>query len=305
MHKQTTHHLLMVRPRDFAIGSPTHYDNYFQEAAPPELQRDIALQAIEEFDNYVRILREAGLRITVIEDQPGVSTPDSVFPNNWFSTHEDGLFVTYPMFWPQRRIERRTDLLGILDQDHHIRRTLALEHWESVGRILEGTGSLVLDRQRRVAYACFSERASEPAIHDWCGAMSYTPITFTALDAAGRTIYHTNVMLAIGNECALVCLDSVRDPSEKQKLRDSLVASGRQLVEIDLEQMARFGGNALEVVTPDGPAWVMSDAAFAALRPDQRTALGAPIIHAPLPTIEKYGGGSARCMISEIFLPEK
>ena len=295
----------MVRPRDFAIGSPTHHDNYFQSIAQPEHQREIAARATQEFDNYVRVLRDAGLRITVVDDQPDVHTPDSVFPNNWFSTHEDGLYVTYPMYWPQRRIERRADVLELLDQDHHIGRTLALEHWESAARILEGTGSLVLDRQNRIAYACISERATESAVRDWCEALNFRPHIFTALDDAGRTIYHTNVMLAVGTTAAIVCLDSVRDAGEKARLTESLINTGKKIVGISLTQMNNFAGNALEVATPNGPAWVMSDAAYNILDPAQIEALGAPVIHAPLPVIEKYGGGSARCMISEIFLPEK
>lgn len=305
MKKQTTHHLLMVRPRDFAIGSPTHIDNHFQSIAPPEDQRTIAAAAVKEFDHYVETLRAAGLRVTVMEDQDGIPTPDSVFPNNWFSTHEDGLYVTYPMFWPQRRIERRDDVLELLDRDHTIGRTMALEHWEDEGRFLEGTGSLVLDRQHEIAYACFSERAKQPAIEDWCMAMNYKPITFHAFDQRGGVVYHTNVMLAIGTEVALVCLDAVRDPGEKTKLTESLILTGKRIVGLSLEQMDHFGGNALEVNTPNGPAWVMSSTAFKALDKAQLEALGAPIIHVPLPIIEKYGGGSARCMISEIFLPEK
>lgn len=305
MPKQTTHHLLMVRPRDFAIGSPTHHDNTFQEIAPPEHQREIAARATVEFDNYVRVLRESGLRITVMDDQADIHTPDSVFPNNWFSTHEDGLYVTYPMYWPQRRIERRADVMEVLDRDHFIGRTLALEHWESAARILEGTGSLVLDRQNSIAYACISERATESAIHDWCDALNYRPITFTAQDADGGIIYHTNVMLSIGNSVAIACLDSVRDPEEKAKLTESLAITGKKIVGISLQQMHSFAGNALEVATANGPAWVMSDAAHGSLDPAQINALGAPVVHAPLPVIEKYGGGSARCMISEIFLPEK
>lgn len=303
--KQTTHHFLMVRPCDFAIGSPTHHDNTFQAIAPPEQQREIAARATEEFDNYVRVLRQAGLRITVMDDQADIPTPDSVFPNNWFSTHEDGLYVSYPMYWPQRRRERRADVLEVLDRDHTITRTLALEHWESEARILEGTGSLALDRQNRIAYAGISKRATESAVHDWCDALNYRPITFTATDANEDLVYHTNVVLAVGNEVALACLDSVRDPAQKAKLTESLALTGKRIVTISLSQMQRFAGNALEVVTPNGPAWVMSDAAYEALSPAQRAALGAPVIHAPLPVIEKYGGGSARCMLSEIFLPEK
>ena len=305
MPKQTTHHLLMVRPHDFAIGSPTHIDNLFQAVALPEDQREIAAAAQKEFNNYVEVLRANGLRITVMEDQEGIATPDSVFPNNWFSTHDDGLYVTYPMFWPQRRIERREDVLAILDRDHKINRTLALEHWENDGHILEGTGSLVLDRQNRIAYACFSERATKSAIEDWCIAMDYSPITFNALDKREGVIYHTNVMLAVGNKVALVSLDSVRDPAEKSKLTESLALTGKKIIGLSLDQVDGFAGNALEVTTPNGPAWVMSTTAFNVLDTAQKEALGAPIIHAPLPVIEKYGGGSARCMISEIFLPEK
>ena len=295
----------MVRPRDFAVGSPTHVDNHFQTAAPPEHQRAIAAAAREEFDQYVCALRAAGLRITVLEDQEGVVTPDSVFPNNWFTTHEDGLYVTYPMFWPQRRIERRTDVLETLDRDHQINRTLALEHWEQDGRILEGTGSLVLDRQHRIAYACRSERATQRAVEDWCAAMDYRPVVFDAVDHTGNTVYHTNVMLAVGNDVAIACLDSVRDPAEKALLTDSLAKTGKKIVGLSLAQMNNFAGNVLEVSTPTGPAWVMSRSAHDVLDPAQRAALGAPIISAPLPVIEKYGGGSASCMISEIFLPEK
>ncbi len=305
MHKQTTDHVLMVRPRDFAIGSPTHIDNHFQSIAAPEDQRAISAAAVEEFDNYVAALRSAGIRVTVMEDQEGVPTPDSVFPNNWFSTHEDGLYVTYPMFWPQRRIERREDVLEVLDRDHSVLRTLALEHWENDGRFLEGTGSLVLDRQNRIAYACFSERATQGAIEDWCMAMDYAPITFNAHDKRGGVVYHTNVMLAVGNEVALVCLDAVRNPAEKSKLTESLAITGKRIVGISLDQMDQFAGNALELVGAAGPVWVMSSTAFHALDPAQRAALGAPIVHVPLPNIEKYGGGSARCMISEIFLPKK
>ncbi|MEO0732000.1 MAG: arginine deiminase-related protein [Bacteroidota bacterium] len=303
MPNQTTHHLLMVRPRNFAIGSPTYVDNSFQTQAQPEDQRRIAALAVQEFDNYVHILRAAGLKITVLEDAPDSMLPDSVFPNNWFSTHEDGLLVTYPMFWPQRRLERRADLIEILDREHLINRTLALEHWEDRARILEGTGSLVLDRVNQIAYVCYSERATPKAIADWCDAMNYTPITFHSYDRNGAVIYHTNVMLAVGTAVALVCLDSVPDPAEKAKLTESLAVTGKKIVGLSLEQVGQFGGNALEVRTPAGPAWVMSESAYTSLDPAQLEALGAPVIHAPLPTIEKYGGGSARCMISEIFLP--
>ncbi|MEL7160976.1 MAG: arginine deiminase-related protein, partial [Bacteroidota bacterium] len=242
MPNQTTHHLLMVRPRNFAIGSPTYVDNSFQIQAQPEDQRRIAAAAVAEFDNYVRVLRGAGLKITVLEDPPDSMLPDSVFPNNWFSTHEDGLLVTYPMFWPQRRLERRADLVEVLDREHFINRTLALEHWEDRARILEGTGSLVLDRVNRIAYVCYSERATPKAIADWCDAMDFAPLTFHAYDRNGAVIYHTNVMLAIGTHVALACLDSVTDPAEKAKLTESLALTGKRIVGLSLEQVGQFGG---------------------------------------------------------------
>ena len=303
--QQITDHVLMVRPHHFAMGSATHMDNAFQEIAPPEIQREVAARAIEEFDDYVGQLRAAGITVTVVDDDPNAHTPDSAFPNNWFSTHEDGLLVTYPMFWPQRRVERRPDILELLDRDHYINRTLALEHWENEGRFLEGTGSLVLDRVNRIAYCCFSERATRQAIHDWCEALGYAPLTFHAYDQRGTPVYHTNVMLAIGETVAVACFDSVTDEAEKTKLTESLAMNGRRLLGISQDQMDQFGGNMLQLRSKDGPIWVMSSAAYRSLDPAQRQALGAPVLHVPLPTIERYGGGSARCMISEIFLARR
>lgn len=305
MSRQTTDHLVMVRPRNFAMGSPTYVDNSFQTRAAPEDQYKIAQRAVREFDRYAQTLRDAGLRVTVLEDLKGQILPDSVFPNNWFSTHEDGLLITYPMFWPQRRLERRADVVKLLDADHLINRTLALEHWENRARILEGTGSLVLDRPNRIAYVCFSERATPRAIADWCAACDYEPVTFNAHDSGERVVFHTNVMMAVGTEAAVVCLDSIRDPGERQTVVDRLTATSKRIIEISLDQVDAFCGNTLEVSTPGGPAWVMSSGAHTALTPEQLDGLGAPVIHAPLTTIETFGGGSARCMIAEIFLPRK
>ena len=302
---QTTHHLVMIRPRTFAAGSPTAADNHFMESLPEQREQAVAERARAEFDNYLRTLREAGLRVTVLDDRPDVDTPDSTFPNNWFSTHEDGLFVTYPLAWEARRRERRPDLLEVLDQDHYIKRTLALEHWEDGGRILEGTGSLVLDRVHRIAYCCYSDRATPEALRDWCDAMDYQEMGFRAVDSSGQPIYHTNVMLAVGTNVAIVCLESIPDPDQRYAVTTSLESTGKRVVKISLAQMAEFAGNVLEVRTPQGPAWVMSSTAYHALSEQQLAALGAPVIHAPLPTIEQYGGGSARCMIAEVFLPER
>ncbi|WP_173021403.1 citrulline utilization hydrolase CtlX [Lewinella sp. W8] len=305
MQKQITDHLLMVRPLNFARGTETYKDNSFMERPADEHLPKIAEAARDEFDAYVQVLREAGVKVTVMEDVENPILPNSVFPNNWFTTHDDGLFVTYPMFWPERRLERRQEIIDQLDRDFVIRRTLSLDHWEQDGRFLEGTGSLVLDRENRIAYASASERCTLDAVHDWCDAMDYHPITFHAFDARGNVIYHTNVMMAVGTKAAIICLDAITDPGERAKVQESLALTGKKLVEITLEQVDRFAGNALEVLTKFGPSWVMSTQAFRALSEGQLAALGQAILHAPLDVIEHYGGGSARCMIGEIYLEER
>jgi hypothetical protein len=305
MHKQITDHLLMVRPLHFARGTETYKDNSFMERPEDRHLPRIAELAREEFDAYVKVLRDAGVKVTVMQDSTDPILPNSVFPNNWFTTHDDGLFVTYPMFWPERRLERRPEIIDELDQKFIIRRSLALEHWENDDRYLEGTGSLVLDRENRIAYASASERCTLDAVHDWCDAMDYRPITFHAFDARGNVIYHTNVMMAVGVKAAIVCLDSIRDEGERSKVRESLAITGKKIVEITLDQVDNFAGNALEVLTKFGPSWVMSTRAFKALSEGQLAALEQAIIHAPLDVIEHYGGGSARCMIGEIYLEER
>ena len=303
---QTTQHLLMVRPANFARFSETVADNSFQEPVANESYDTIGEQAISEFDRFVEQLRDVGVTVNVFEDTPQPVKPDAVFPNNWFSTHEDGTLITYPTFWPQRRLERRDDIVAHLQEQFTVSRHLDLSVWEQQERYLESTGCLLLDRQARIAYACISQRCSVEAAHDWCELMGYKPITFHGYDLRGEVIYHTNVMMALGTTHAIVCLDAITDPAEKSKVTESLILSGKQIVGLSLEQVDQFAGNALEVVTPEGPLWVMSTAAFDSLSEEQRDALVSPpgtrILHADLSTIERYGGGSARCMMGEVFL---
>ncbi len=309
MEQQTTHHLLMVRPANFARASETVADNSFQEPVANESFAAIGARAVGEFDRFVELLREAGVSVTVVEDTPTPVKPDAVFPNNWFSTHTDGTLVTYPTFWPQRRLERREDVVERFQKEFQMREHIDLSVWEDGDRYLESTGSLLLDRQARIAYACLSQRCSPGAVHEWCERMDYKPITFHGFDQRGEVIYHTNVMMALGTTHAVVCLDAVTDPAEKSKLTESLVLSGKVIVGLSLEQVDRFAGNMLEVITPQGPLWVMSTAAHTALDPAQVAALlepgGMRILHTDLGTIERYGGGSARCMLGEIFLPPR
>lgn len=306
---QTTHHLLMVRPANFARASETVADNSFQEAVTGESFSQIGQRALEEFDHFVALLREAGVTVHVVADTPAPVKPDAVFPNNWFSTHEDGTLVTYPSYWPQRRLERRADVIEQLRNRFFLARHIDLSGWEEEDRFLESTGSLLLDRGARVAYACLSQRCTAEAVHAWCTLMDYQPVSFHGTDLRGEVIYHTNVMMAVGRTHVIVCLDAVADAAERSKLTESLLLSGKRIVGLSLEQVDHFAGNALEARTPDGPVWIMSTAAFTSLSPEQRDALMEPqgmrIVHSDLTTIERYGGGSARCMLGEIFLPER
>ncbi|CAH1000240.1 hypothetical protein LEM8419_01389 [Neolewinella maritima] len=307
MEKQTTHHLLMVRPANFARASETVADNSFQEVVANESFTAIGQRAVAEFDQFVVLLREAGVQVTVIEDTVSPVKPDAVFPNNWFSTHADGVLVTYPTFWPQRRMERRTDVIEQLGERCTISDHIDLSSWEAEERYLESTGCLLLDRTARIAYACISQRCSPEAVHAWCERMDYKPITFHGYDQRGAVIYHTNVMMALGTTHAVICLDAITDAGEKSKVTDSLALSGKRIVGLSQDQMDQFAGNMLEVETAQGPLWVMSTSAHAALDQAQLDALleppGTRILHSDLGTIERYGGGSARCMLGEIFLP--
>lgn len=298
----------MIRPVHFGRNSETVADNSFQDPLASAEYDRVATAARAEFDVFVNVLTEAGVRLTVVEDRDDPITPDAVFCNNWFSTHDDGLLVTYPMYWPQRRRERRADIIELFDQKCVINRTMALDHWENDGRFLESTGSLVLDRVNRVAYACISNRCDENAVHDWCEAMDYQPITFKATDAMGRIVYHNNVIMAIGTWLVPICLDAIADEGERAKVKEAILVTGRRIMELTPNQVEHFAGNMLEADTASGGIWIMSTQAYTALTPNQRALLrtdGMRIAHAPIETIETYGGGSARCMVGEIFLADR
>ena len=298
----------MVRPANFARASETVADNSFQESVSNESFAAIGERARGEFDAFVSVLREHGVSVTVFEDTPEPVRPDAIFPNNWFSTHDDGTLVTYPCFWPQRRLERREDIIESLRSDYHVARHHDLTAWEGKGEFLESTGSLLLDRDHRIAYACLSQRCTPTAVERWCERMDYRSVCFHGLDLRDQTIYHTNVMMAIGTTHVIVCVDAVRVAAAKQSLIDAIAATGKTIVGLSLEQVDQFAGNALEVRTADGPVWIMSTAAYTALDEAQVAALLSPpgtrLLHSDLSTIERYGGGSARCMLGEIFLPD-
>jgi hypothetical protein len=299
---QTTSHILMIRPVNFTFNAETAVNNAFQKnAADTDAQR----LALEEFNSFVTLLRDHDVDVTVMDDTPDPYTPDSIFPNNWISFHEKGLVCLYPMFAVNRRLERKPAILQQLGRTFRIGQTLDFSSFEQEGLFLEGTGSMVLDRDQHIAYACLSPRTDRKVLLDFCARMTYTPEIFTAVDASGQAIYHTNVMMCVADRYVVVCLDSVPVVAERQHLSDTIRSSGKDLIPISLQQMDRFAGNMLQVHNREGERLlVMSSQAYHSLSPQQIGQLSSynRILHSPLTTIETNGGGSARCMMAEIHL---
>ncbi|MDH3650018.1 MAG: arginine deiminase-related protein, partial [Saprospiraceae bacterium] len=266
----------------------------------------IHLSALKEFDNFVETLRSHGVNVIVEEDTQKPHKPDAIFPNNWLSLHQNGSIVTYPMYSPRRRKERREPIIERISDQFGFTRRYSLEQYEDEGLFLEGTGSMVLDRKNQIVYACLSDRTDPTVLDKFCALMGYDRLLFIAMDKEGKTIYHTNVMMSIGDGFAVVCLDSIHNLDEKEELRRRLSESGKDIIEIDLEQLYDFAGNILQVRSSMGESLiVMSKNAYRALRTTQTEVLSrhGKIIHSTLDTIEKYGGGSARCMMAEVFTP--
>lgn len=308
MAEQITSHILMVRPANFGYNPETAENNAFQTKADKESSEAIKEAAIQEFDTFVAKLREAKIDITVVQDTLHPSKPDAVFPNNWVSFHANGAVITYPIYAPLRRIERREDILELLGKRFDIQRRIRLEEEEEQGVYLEGTGSVILDRQHKLAFACLSERTDSQLLDKFCSFIEYEKKVFHAVDAEGIPIYHTNVMMALGETFVIICMETIRAPDQAQALRRLFTLHGKELINISLEQMASFAGNMLQVRNQSGEAiLVMSTQAYNSLTEAQITCIRkhTDILHSPIDTIETYGGGSARCMMAEIFLPEK
>lgn len=304
MKTQCASNVLMVRPSAFGHNAETAVNNVFQREAGDEAS--VRRAALQEFNALARLLKENGVEVLVMDDDPKLATPDAVFPNNWISFHSNGTLVLYPMFAPNRRLERSPRIIERIRERYRVKSILNLTEHERDGQFLEGTGSLVLDRKDHLAYACLSERTDAALVERFSRKMGYRAVAFHASDATGRPIYHTNVMMSIGSEFAVVCLSCIRDNAERKAIKDRLEKHGLEVIEIDEAQMHAFAGNILQLRSVDDVSLiVMSSRAYAAYRPDQLVRLESfgKIIHTPLPTIEEHGGGSARCMIAEIFNP--
>ena len=298
---QTTSKVLMVRPAHFAFNEETAENNFFQQKSDSV---SVPQKALEEFDAFVKLLRGKDVDVTVVQDSPEPWTPDSIFPNNWFSSHLSGELVLYPMFAENRRLERKPEVMDLLRRKRNHRKLIDLTHWEEEGAFLEGTGSMVFDRYKRIAYCCRSPRTSEKVLADFCSVMNYDAVIFDATDKQENLIYHTNVMMEVGTQVAVICAEAIRDVKERQKVLSRLATTGKIIVEISLDQVAHFAGNMLEVKSRNGqPLMVMSSSAREALTPVQQDTIAtfSQIVSADLHTIETNGGGSARCMLAELF----
>jgi hypothetical protein len=295
----------MIRPVNFSFNAETAVNNAFQVSGAAD---DAQRKALTEFENFVTLLRDNGVDVTVIEDTPEPYTPDSIFPNNWVSFHDANTVCLYPMYAENRRLERKPGVLNAITKRFRIDATLDFTDYETQALFLEGTGSMVLDRDEKIAYACLSPRTDRKILLDFCEKMDYTPEIFTAVDNAGRPIYHTNVMMCVADRYVVVCLDAVPAQKERELLVSTIRASGKTIIPITLDQMNHFAGNMLQVHNEKGEKLlVMSSQAYHSLTPEQVQQLEGlnRILHAPLTTIETNGGGSARCMLAEIHLEKR
>ncbi len=298
---QTTSKILMVRPFRFEFNRETADNNHFQQESNDQ---GVSEAAIKEFDALVDTLRGNDVDVVVVQDTSSPWTPDSIFPNNWFSSHISGELVLYPMYAENRRAERKPAVLNLLRRKMSHPKLVDLTNWEQEGEFLEGTGSMIFDRDKRIAYACRSQRTSEKVLHDFCSKMNYDAVIFDSYDKNGNPIYHTNVMMEAGTQVAIVCLESIKDDAQRNKVVSRLEASGKIIVDITLEQVEHFAGNMLELKSRNGrPLMVMSESARQSLSPEQFKIISTynKIVSSNIDTIEKNGGGSARCMIAEIF----
>lgn len=307
---QTTNTILMIRPVAFRMNEQTAVNNYYQKVLDNLSPKDANQKAQEEFDTFVEKLRAVGVNVIVVDDTHIPDTPDSIFPNNWISFHQSGDVVLYPMFAKNRREERREDILDIIEEKGFVIEnitdyTLA----EEANMFLEGTGSIILDRANNKAYCALSPRAEEELFIEFCEDQDLAPLIFHAyhtINGERKLIYHTNVMMCIGEHFAVICADAIDEKAERKLILDSLKSDGKEIITITEDQVNNFAGNMLEVKGTGNKSYlVMSKAAYECLTPAQITAIEkhSEILYSSLDVIEACGGGSARCMMAEVFLP--
>lgn len=304
---QTTDTVLMIEPIAFGFNEQTAVNNYFQIQQEGNVQE----KALQEFHYFVEKLRAKGINVITIKDTIDPKTPDSIFPNNWVSFHADGKIVLYPMFAENRRLERREDIINQIKEQFDVTEIIDYSKIENEDKYLEGTGSIIFDHDNKIAYGSVSLRLDEELFRKFCTEFGFTPVVFHSYQTAGEErlpIYHTNVMMCVADKFVVICLDCIDDETERQNVIDSIKNSGKELIEISEDQMQNFAGNMLQVQNKSGEKFlIMSQSAYKSLKPEQVSAIEkySEIIYSDLETIETNGGGSARCMLAEVFLPKK
>jgi hypothetical protein len=305
---QTAKTVLMVEPIAFGYNSQTAENNYFQKE---QKETDIQAKALQEFNNFAAKLREKGINVITVKDTLNPHSPDSIFPNNWVSFHEDGTVALYPMFALNRRVERRPEILERLkDEGFKINTVEDFSPFENEEKYLEGTGSMIFDHDYKIAYGSVSLRLDEELFRNFCAKFGFTPIVFHSYQNVGDQrlpIYHTNVMMCVAEQFVVICLDCIDDEMEREKVQEVIKSSNKELIEISEDQLQQFAGNMLQVQNEEGDKFlVMSETAYKSLTKEQveRIENYCEIIYADLNTIETNGGGSARCMLAEVFLPK-
>lgn len=304
---QSTDSILLIKPSCFQFNTETESSNLFQEQLL-ESKEDIMQKAIEEFNQLAQLLEHNGIDVTIIEDSKEPQKPDAVFPNNWISFHDNGKIILYPMLAENRRVERRQEIIEQLSQKFIINQTIDFSYYEQESKFLEGTGSVILDRKNKKAYACLSPRTNKELLFKLCEELDYLPIFFYSFDEGGNEIYHTNVMMCLGTHFAVVCLSSIQNEKDKKDLIYEIEKSNKEIIDIDFNQVKCFAGNMLELKNKKGNSIiVLSQSAYSSLNQNQISRLQkhGKLLPLLVNTIEKVGGGSVRCMIAEIFLPKK
>lgn len=307
MNQQSTNKIFLIKPANFAYNLETSISNAFQNEVNLD-EGEIKAKVIAEFEEMANLLHQKGIDVHIIEDTEFPIKPDAVFPNNWISMHADGKVILYPMLAENRRLERRADILDTLKQDFSITEVLDLSAFEKENQILEGTGSIIFDHKNKNAYACLSPRTAKDLFIHLCETLNYTPIYFHSYDQNGKEIYHTNVMMNIGNGYVVICLESISNLKEKQMLIKHFTQTNHQIIDVSQVQLLSFCGNMLELERSNKKnLLVLSQTAFTALNNEQKEDLSkyCELFPINIETIETIGGGSVRCMIAEIFLPKK
>lgn len=299
--------ILMVRPAAFGANAETAVNNYFQSLIKGPVS-EIHESALQEFNNMVDLLREKGIHVIVIDDTPEPQKPSAVFPNNWLSTSPEGIIFIYPMFAASRRAEKREDILKYLNDNYHIKDVQDWSEYEVEGKFLEGTGSMIFDHTNRVIYACHSPRTDFSLLEKFANSNGYRAFVFMATDKNGHPVYHTNVIMALGENFAILCDEAIEEEWELIAVRQLLDSSSHEVIRITREQMCAFAGNMLNVQNKDGDKFlVLSQTAFSSLTDEQKKKLSVycKLLPVSVPTIEAAEGGSVRCMMAEIFLEKK